>query len=123
MARPRPFLLLLVGVAACRESELASEPPAPCPAVIGITVRPASATLAVGDSVQVIARVNTYQGSPCRAVELDGPFDWSVSDSTIARLRADSGWVLAMGSGQAVVTATWREERNFRAGAQITVTR
>lgn len=79
--------------------------------------------MAVGDTAQFIARLLTYQGNPCRLVELDGPFEWTVSDSAVARVLSDSGQVVAKLAGQAVVTASWRENRNFRAGAQISVTR
>ena len=117
------YLILLAFTTACGDKERGVEPPAPCPAIIGISVRPASATLAVGDTVQLIARLLTYQGNPCRAVELDGPFEWAVSDSAVARVYADSGTVVAKLAGQAIVTASWRENRNYRAGAEISVVR
>jgi hypothetical protein len=108
---------------ACSREETAVEPPAPCPAIIGIAVTPASAILAVGDSVQFTARVIVYRGIPCAAAELDGPFAWSTSDSTVAHVNISSGLVIARSLGATAVTVRWTEDRNFAAAVQLRVAR
>jgi hypothetical protein len=116
------FLPFVLGLACARDNAVL-EPPAPCPSIIGISVNPPSASLAVGDSVQFTARVLLYRGSPCVAVELDGPFAWAVADSAVAMVRSSSGRVLARSAGSTVVTARWVENPNFAANIQLRVSR
>lgn len=119
--RLRVLLPILV-VLGCSPDEATLEPPAPCPATTGISVSPAIANLAVGDSAQLTAQVIVSRGIPCAAVTLDGPFDWSIGDSVIARVQRN-GVVFARGPGATVVTVRWAENRNFAAGAQLLVSR
>lgn len=123
MFRLLRFTLGPLAVIACsRDNGLSAEPPAPCPAIIGITLRPASAIFSVGDTVRFTARLLSYQGSPCVGAELDVPFEWSTSDSTVARVTPDSGMVIGQAPGTAVLTARLLSNRNFAAGSQLTVT-
>jgi uncharacterized protein YjdB len=123
MTRILPVLLTILAVLGCSRDEATLEPSPPCPAITGISVSPASANLAVGDSVQFTARVIVYRGIPCAAVELDGPFAWSTADSATARVQSSSGLVVARTTGTTVVTVRWVQDRNFAASVQVLVSR
>ena len=98
-------------------------PPPVCPAILGITVTPGAVTLSVGDTARFVATVLAYGGRPCTAIELDGPFQWSAGDSGVASVHPDSGRAIARTTGQTTVVVRWLNDKNFAAGAQITVTR
>jgi hypothetical protein len=122
MKRFPPVLLLILAALTCSPDQPPLEP-APCPAITGIRVSPASANIPVGDSIQFTARVIMYRGTPCVAVELDGPFAWSTADSAIARVQNASGLMYAQGVGTTVVTVRWVDDRNFAASVQLLVSR
>jgi hypothetical protein len=79
----------------------APAPDAPPPAVSSVSVSPSSATLAVGQSVQLTAAAKDVDGSP-----VDGsPITWTTSNSAVASVTS-SGVVKALAGGSAKVTAT-----------------
>jgi hypothetical protein len=74
---------------------------APAPAVSSVSVSPASATLAVGESVQLSATAKDVNGSP-----VDGSaVTWTTSNSAVASVSS-SGVVKALASGSSTVMAT-----------------
>jgi hypothetical protein len=79
----------------------APAPDAPPPAVSSVSVSPSSATLTVGESVQLSAAAKDVNGSP-----VDGsPITWTTSNSAVASVTS-SGVVKALAGGSAKVTAT-----------------
>jgi hypothetical protein len=74
---------------------------APAPAVSSVSVSPTSATLAVGESVQLSATAKDVNGSP-----VDGSaVTWTTSNSAVASVSS-SGVVKALASGSSTVMAT-----------------
>jgi uncharacterized protein YjdB len=126
VSKLRRFCLLLsalAGAGSCAgEGPEAAAPPV-CPAVLGITITPGAVTLSVGDTARFIAKVLTYGGRPCTAIEVDGPFQWSAGDPAIASVHPDSGRAIAKAAGQTTVIVRWLNDKNFVAGSQVTVTR
>lgn len=70
-------------------------------------VSPASATLHIGDTllVSVSTRICPGQAEPTLA-----PYAWSSSDSSVAKVSASSGLVLALHDGTVTITATSVDE-------------
>ena len=79
-----------------------------------VTVTPTTATLAIGDSVDLSADVAVVSGSPSTAVT------WSSSDSGIAEVDA-TGSVTAVAAGSATITATSVADTSVSGSATITV--
>lgn len=78
-----------------------------------ITLTPATATLAPGDTLRVIALARDTQGA-----EINDPlFNWSSDDESVATVDSD-GLVLAIGAGNARITAA---AGNVRAQVVVTV--
>ena len=100
----RSFPQVALAPGSCTDSTAASST---APAVT-----PATATVAVGDSVRL-----NVAGTTCSA----GRFTWSSDNGTVARVTS-AGWVVGVGAGQANITAT-STVNGARAGATITVVR
>ncbi len=113
------FLVFWWPVSSCADARV-MEPPAVCAQIPTIYVRPGSIVLAVGDSVRLTARVTGVGADSCSGKELDGPFEWSSTDSAVARI--DSTVVRGLKAGRAVIVARWIPDQNFTAGAEVTVT-
>lgn len=118
-----PTLAFAVAASCAGEGPVTIAAPPVCPGVLGISVTPGAVTLSVGDTARFVAKVLAYGGRPCTAIELDGPFLWSTSDSSVASVHPDSSRALAKAAGQAMVVVRWLNDRNFAAGVQVTVTR
>ena len=86
----------------------------------GVTIGPPSATLAVAESLRFVATQWTL-GDGCAFIPLNsGTFEWAVSDTAVARLAGDSGLVVGMSPGAAMVTARATNGAGA-AGAAVTV--
>ena len=75
--------------------------------VAGVVIAPASMTLQVGDSVQVVAAAVDESGQAVR----DATFSWASSDAGVARVRAEAtqsavAVVTGVGSGTAAISVT-----------------
>ena len=88
--------------------------PAPADVIDGVTVDPATATIVVGDTVQLTADVSVVSGSPSTAVT------WASDDETVATVDA-TGLVTAVAAGTATITATSVFDASFSGDAVITV--
>lgn len=117
---PRSHLLwsgvlwAVLGCAADRPEVM--EPPPVCPALTQMYVQPSSGAISVGDSARFIARIRLS----CTGPDLDGPFEWSSTDSSVGRVNA--GVVYGRAAGQVTIVARFVPKPYFAAGAQVTVT-
>lgn len=73
----------------------------------GITLSPASETLAAGERKQFIAEVRDESGQTMTGVALK----WSIDDSTVARVD-ENGWVTALQKGTANLTTAYQEMKS-----------
>ena len=102
-------LLLLGGLVACSAT---TEGPAAAPTVASVTVSPASVTLQVGQSAQLVAVANDSAGNPVRG----RPTAWTSSSGAVT--VDNTGLVTAAVAGSAMVTATTDGHSD---SAQVTV--
>lgn len=115
----RPSRRLLAGLLLASSMIMAAcstEPQTPDTCTVPpVVLTPESASLMVGDTV--LAQV-AFVGPPeCRPITMSlRSMRWSSSDSTIARVSAVKGYVVAKGPGEAIITSyfpadgsTWGE--------------
>jgi uncharacterized protein YjdB len=81
-------------------AQLAVRPPAP-PVVTSLVIDPATAGLAVGETMQLVAVVKDETGATVRGHETS----WQSSDTTVASVSA-AGLVTGVAVGSATITAT-----------------
>lgn len=114
-------LLCLAGLAACRTGVGTESPPALCPLVLsGVTISPANTTIVLTETVRFKA-TRWSRGSVCELIPLPGgSFDWSVSNTDVARVRDDSGLVQGIAAGAVMVSVRARTGEGA-AGAGLTV--
>jgi len=103
----------------CAAEAAVLSPPPVCPGLAWMSVTPGSAVLAVGDSLRFTACVGGVVGPACSGKELDGPFEWSSSDSLVARV--DSNVAHAVAPGRARIIARWTGNANFAGAAEVSV--
>lgn len=84
------------------------------PAVTTVTVTPTTASIGVGDTVQLSAVVNVSNFGSKAVV-------WTTADATKATVNS-AGIVTGVGAGQVVITGTSVEDSSKKATATITVT-
>jgi hypothetical protein len=101
------FVAALASIDGCRSradlptSVLASD------CLLGSIVSPASAALHVGDTLRVSVSTRICPGQPEQTL---APYAWSSSDSSVAKVSASSGLVLAIRDGNVTIVATSVEE-------------
>jgi hypothetical protein len=89
----------IADTAAVVDATVSVDPPAP--AVSSVSVSPSSATLAVGESVQLSAVAKDVDGT----ILTGSPISWSSSNPAVASVSS-SGVVQALAAGSSVVAAT-----------------
>ena len=113
-------LSLLTSAAVAIACAKPTEPPPtdvpwPSRGISGLWVTPTSATLSVGDSFRLRAIV-TPANAPRDTVVI-----WTSSRPAVALIDSLTGMIRTVAPGWATLTATFRANVNFKAGAQITV--
>jgi hypothetical protein len=110
------FIGLVSVIAGCSTPERTIE--SPLRPVWLFAVTPATATLGIGDTVQLRAVISD------RAAVLRGDtlVRWQSTHPDVADLADPTGRVVARSIGQTMVLATLLADSSFRAGALITVT-
>ncbi len=106
------------GCARSSASSTLTQPQIQCPGntLLGPTVTPASATLSVGDTLRLVAKIDcTVGGAPAS-------FTWASKESAIATVDTSSGLVTAIAKGTAVIVATWTADPTSSGASTITVT-
>ncbi|MEW5916773.1 MAG: Ig-like domain-containing protein [Gemmatimonadota bacterium] len=106
-------VILVLGCSS--EEFLPTEPFPPRTGVQGISITPASASLAIGAQITFTAVVSGPLCPPTCGVA------WSSSNVSVA-VVSDSGVVTARAPGSVIIIATAKGDGNWKAGAQVTVT-
>lgn len=106
-----------LGALACATESLTSDPCLTSP----ITVSPDRISFAVGDTVLMLA---TLTGAPqCLPLSLRmGKLRWNTTDSTVARISAVKGYLVAKGPGESMVTVYYPADSSVWGQVPVTVT-
>lgn len=96
---------------------LTTEPP--CPADLSARVDQPALTLRVGDSARLVATAYRCLGT----VPVAATWQWSVLDTSIVRVDAAAGWVVARREGETQVVARGAGAISVSTTARVTVRR
>jgi hypothetical protein len=108
-----------VALAACgaANGSLTTEPP--CAADLSARIAQPELTLGLGDSARLVAMAYRCLGT----IPVAATWQWSVLDTSIVRVDAASGWVVARREGETQVVARGAAPISVSTTARVTVRR
>lgn len=112
--------MMVLGVGAvlggCAQSSTSTQAQVECSSLMGPAVSPASATLLIGDTLRLVAKLDCTVGGAAPK------FDWESKKPSVATVDVSSGLVTAVAKGTAVIVATWTMDPTASGASTILVT-